>query len=157
MIRQLTSRQSYRCRWQKGGQDEVAEHCHAIEEMLQSPLPLVPAIILASVLARLLNDSISGDSVRRSCMSAFQETEAPIMSLTCVSFSLQEPGPPYTTDEHLVDNSDKMRILDRLLKRMMEKGSRVLIFSQMSRVLDILEDYCQFRGYSELSSGLRPD
>jgi SWI/SNF-related matrix-associated actin-dependent regulator of chromatin subfamily A member 5 len=61
----------------------------------------------------------------------------------------QEPGPPYTTDEHLVDNSDKMRILDRLLKRMMEKDSRVLIFSQMSRVLDILEDYCQFRGYSE--------
>ncbi|KAG7562284.1 hypothetical protein FFLO_02272 [Filobasidium floriforme] len=40
-----------------------------------------------------------------------------------------------------------MRILDRLLKRMQEKDSRVLIFSQMSRVLDILEDYCQFRGY----------
>lgn len=31
---------------------------------------------------------------------------------------------------------------------MKEKGSRVLIFSQMSRVLDILEDYCLFRQYS---------
>jgi len=39
-------------------------------------------------------------------------------------------------------------ILDKLLARMKTIGSRVLIFSQMSRVLDILEDYCLFRGYS---------
>jgi SWI/SNF-related matrix-associated actin-dependent regulator of chromatin subfamily A member 5 len=44
-----------------------------------------------------------------------------------------------------------MVILDKLLKSMKAKGSRVLIFSQMSRVLDILEDYCQFRGHRELS------
>jgi SNF2 family DNA or RNA helicase len=61
---------------------------------------------------------------------------------------IQEPGPPYTTDEHLIQNSGKMLILDKLLKSMNEKGSRVLIFSQMSRVLDILEDYCLFRGFS---------
>jgi SWI/SNF-related matrix-associated actin-dependent regulator of chromatin subfamily A member 5 len=41
-----------------------------------------------------------------------------------------------------------MVILDKLLKSMKEKGSRVLIFSQMSRMLDIMEDYCLFRGYS---------
>jgi len=61
---------------------------------------------------------------------------------------LQEPGPPYTTDEHLIQNSGKLIILDRLLSRMKVKGSRILIFSQMSRVLDILEDYCLFRAYS---------
>ena len=62
-------------------------------------------------------------------------------------FDGAEPGPPYTTDEHLVFNSGKMVILDKLLKSMKAKGSRVLIFSQMSRVLDILEDYCLFREY----------
>ncbi|KAJ7355421.1 SNF2 family N-terminal domain-containing protein [Mycena albidolilacea] len=62
-------------------------------------------------------------------------------------FDGAEPGPPYTTDEHLVENSGKMLILDKLLASMKEKGSRVLIFSQMSRVLDILEDYCLFRQY----------
>ena len=41
-----------------------------------------------------------------------------------------------------------MVILDKLLRSMNEKGSRVLIFSQMSRMLDILEDFCHFRGYS---------
>lgn len=63
-------------------------------------------------------------------------------------FEGAEPGPPYTTDEHLVFNSGKMAILDKLLKRMKADGSRVLIFSQMSRVLDILEDYCVFRDYN---------
>lgn len=62
-------------------------------------------------------------------------------------FEGAEPGPPYTTDEHLVYNSGKMAILDKLLARLQKQGSRVLIFSQMSRLLDILEDYCVFRSY----------
>lgn len=62
-------------------------------------------------------------------------------------FDGAEPGPPFTTDEHLVYNSGKMIILDKMLKKFKESGSRVLIFSQMSRVLDILEDYCFLREY----------
>ncbi|RMZ05728.1 hypothetical protein D0860_05820 [Hortaea werneckii] len=62
-------------------------------------------------------------------------------------FDGAEPGPPYTTDEHLVYNAAKMTMLDKLLKKMQAQGSRVLIFSQMSRVLDILEDYSVMRGY----------
>ncbi|KAH9906730.1 chromatin-remodeling complex ATPase-like protein [Xylariomycetidae sp. FL2044] len=62
-------------------------------------------------------------------------------------FEGAEPGPPYTTDEHLVFNSGKMALLDKLLRRMQKQGSRVLIFSQMSRLLDILEDYCVFRDF----------
>lgn len=63
-------------------------------------------------------------------------------------FDGAEPGPPYTTDEHLVYNAAKMKVLDSLLKRKKEQGSRVLIFSQMSRLLDILEDYSVMRGYN---------
>uniref|UniRef100_A0A8B9L751 SWI/SNF-related matrix-associated actin-dependent regulator of chromatin subfamily A member 5-like n=1 Tax=Astyanax mexicanus TaxID=7994 RepID=A0A8B9L751_ASTMX len=62
-------------------------------------------------------------------------------------FDGAEPGPPYTTDTHLVTNSGKMLALDKLLPKVQEQGSRVLIFSQMTRVLDILEDYCMWRGY----------
>lgn len=62
-------------------------------------------------------------------------------------FEGAEPGPPYTTDEHLVYNAQKMLILDKLLKQYQKEGSRVLIFSQMSRMLDILEDYCLFRSF----------
>ncbi|VDP05105.1 unnamed protein product [Soboliphyme baturini] len=62
-------------------------------------------------------------------------------------FDGAEPGPPYTTDQHLVDNCGKMVLLDKLLPRLKLQGSRVLIFSQMSRILDILEDYCLWKGY----------
>ncbi|GFP52172.1 hypothetical protein ACSS6W_003810 [Trichoderma asperelloides] len=62
-------------------------------------------------------------------------------------FEGAEPGPPYTTDEHLIYNAGKMKVLDKLLARLQKQGSRVLIFSQMSRLLDILEDYCVFRQY----------
>ncbi|XP_035548008.1 ISWI chromatin-remodeling complex ATPase CHR17 isoform X3 [Juglans regia] len=41
----------------------------------------------------------------------------------------------------------KMVLLDKLLPKLKERDSRVLIFSQMTRLLDILEDYLLFRGY----------
>ncbi|CAL4152713.1 unnamed protein product, partial [Meganyctiphanes norvegica] len=63
-------------------------------------------------------------------------------------FDGAEPGPPYTTDYHLVENAGKMVVLDKLLPRLKEMGSRVLLFSQMTRVLDVLEDYCLWRGHS---------
>ncbi|CAB3379300.1 Hypothetical predicted protein [Cloeon dipterum] len=63
-------------------------------------------------------------------------------------FDGAEPGPPYTTDEHLVYNCGKMVILDKLLPKLQAQGSRVLIFSQMTRMLDILEDYCLWRQYN---------
>lgn len=62
-------------------------------------------------------------------------------------FDGAEPGPPFTTDKHLIDNCGKMVILDKLLTKLKEQGSRVLIFSQMTRMLDILEDYCIWRNF----------
>ncbi|KAM0789450.1 hypothetical protein ACM66B_000272 [Microbotryomycetes sp. NB124-2] len=47
----------------------------------------------------------------------------------------------------LVMNSGKMVLLDKLLARLKADGHRVLVFSQMVRMLDILSDYCALRGY----------
>ncbi|XP_076030630.1 nucleosome-remodeling ATPase imitation SWI isoform X2 [Oratosquilla oratoria] len=63
-------------------------------------------------------------------------------------FDGAEPGPPYTTDYHLVENAGKMLVLDKLLPKLKEMGSRVLLFSQMTRMLDIMEDYALWRCYS---------
>ncbi|XP_075516542.1 putative chromatin-remodeling complex ATPase chain [Primulina tabacum] len=62
-------------------------------------------------------------------------------------FQGAEPGPPYTTGEHLIENAGKMVLLDKLLPKLKERDSRVLIFSQMTRLLDILEDYLLYRRY----------
>ena len=49
--------------------------------------------------------------------------------------------------EHLVRHCTKLAVLDKLLQRLRAAGSRVLIFSQMTSMLDILEDYCALRAY----------
>lgn len=38
-------------------------------------------------------------------------------------FDGAEPGPPYTTDMHLVTNSGKMVVLDKLLPKLKEQGN----------------------------------
>ena len=58
-----------------------------------------------------------------------------------------QPGPPYTTEQHIVDNSGKMIVLDKLLTKLQSQGDRVLIFSQFTSQLDILEDYCLWKGH----------
>lgn len=55
-----------------------------------------------------------------------------------------EPGPPYVEGEHMIDAAGKMTLLDKLLPRLQAEGSRVLLFSQMTRLLDIVDDYCRY-------------
>ncbi|KAL9635277.1 MAG: hypothetical protein Q9204_002680 [Flavoplaca sp. TL-2023a] len=47
----------------------------------------------------------------------------------------------------LVNSSGKMIILNKLLKKLQENGHRVLIFSQMVKMLDLLQDYMKLKGY----------
>jgi chromodomain-helicase-DNA-binding protein 1 len=47
----------------------------------------------------------------------------------------------------LVMSSGKMVLLDKLMARLKQDGHRVLIFSQMVRMLDILSDYMSLRGF----------
>ena len=47
----------------------------------------------------------------------------------------------------LITSSGKMMLLDQLLTKLKKDNHRVLIFSQMVRVLDILSDYLSLRGY----------
>ncbi|KAH7369041.1 chromodomain helicase hrp3 [Plectosphaerella cucumerina] len=47
----------------------------------------------------------------------------------------------------LIASSGKMMLLDQLLTKLRKDGHRVLIFSQMVKMLDILSDYLALRGY----------
>ncbi|KAI1430144.1 CHD1-like protein [Xylaria sp. FL1777] len=47
----------------------------------------------------------------------------------------------------LIASSGKMMLLDQLLAKLKRDNHRVLIFSQMVKVLDILGDYLRLRGY----------
>ncbi|XP_066117882.1 chromodomain-helicase-DNA-binding protein 1-like isoform X2 [Saccopteryx bilineata] len=55
---------------------------------------------------------------------------------------------PFEIGEHLIEASGKLHLLDKLLAYLYSRGHRVLLFSQMTQMLDILQDYMDYRGYS---------
>ncbi|KAL1110510.1 hypothetical protein AAG570_008038, partial [Ranatra chinensis] len=59
--------------------------------------------------------------------------------------------------QNLLKGSGKLVLLDKLLVRLKETGHRVLIFSQMVRMLDILAEYLQLRHFpfQRLDGGIK--
>ncbi|PFH31946.1 SWI2/SNF2 ISWI-like SANT [Besnoitia besnoiti] len=49
--------------------------------------------------------------------------------------------------EHVIENAGKLRFCDRLLRRLIQENRRCLIFTQMTKMIDILEDYCRIRAF----------
>uniref|UniRef100_A0A8C9TR63 Chromodomain helicase DNA binding protein 3 n=1 Tax=Scleropages formosus TaxID=113540 RepID=A0A8C9TR63_SCLFO len=47
----------------------------------------------------------------------------------------------------LAKASGKLLLLQKMLRKLKEQGHRVLIFSQMTKMLDLLEDFLDFEGY----------
>ncbi|XP_010143925.1 PREDICTED: chromodomain-helicase-DNA-binding protein 1-like [Buceros rhinoceros silvestris] len=60
-------------------------------------------------------------------------------------FSGVEPE-PFEIGDHIVEASGKLCLLDKLLSFLYAGGHRVLLFSQMTQLLDILQDYLDYRG-----------
>lgn len=97
-----------------------------------------------SILQRDLSGLLGKNDIRASLLNV-------VMQLKKVCnhpylFEGAEPE-PFETGEHLITNSGKMVVLDKLLSWLFHNGSRVLIFSQMAVMIDILEDYANYRGY----------
>ena len=61
--------------------------------------------------------------------------------------------------KQLLSGSGKLMLLDKLLTRFREKGDRVLVFSQMVMMLNLLEDYMKLKRfpYQRLDGGVSPD
>ena len=48
----------------------------------------------------------------------------------------------------LIPASGKLVLLDKLLPKLQREGHRVLIFSQMVHMIDLIEEYCTYKGYT---------
>ena len=62
---------------------------------------------------------------------------------------LDNMSPPYAPDDdaEYIRASGKFDILDRILPKLKAAGHRVLLFSQMTRSMDLLEYYLEMKGY----------
>ena len=47
----------------------------------------------------------------------------------------------------MIYDSGKMAVLDKLFAQLRREGHRVLVYSQMTRMIDILEEFMAYRRY----------
>lgn len=66
----------------------------------------------------------------------------------------RSPGAPFRMEyprfSSLITDSCKLKYLDKLLAELAQKNLRVLVFCQMTKMLDILEEFLQYRKYQYL-------
>ncbi|KAK4536739.1 hypothetical protein CDCA_CDCA09G2764 [Cyanidium caldarium] len=75
-----------------------------------------------------------------------------LRKVCCHPYLLAEPeenfhGEVPLTDERLVQAAGKLALADRLLPRLRQRGHKVLLYSQFTTMLDVLEDYLRLRGH----------
>ncbi|XP_046707759.1 chromodomain-helicase-DNA-binding protein 3 isoform X1 [Silurus meridionalis] len=63
--------------------------------------------------------------------------------------SMEAPKAPSGSYEgvSLTKSSGKLMLLQKMLRKLKEQGHRVLVFSQMTKMLDLLEDFLDYEGY----------
>uniref|UniRef100_A0A8B9H9Q0 Chromodomain helicase DNA binding protein 3 n=1 Tax=Astyanax mexicanus TaxID=7994 RepID=A0A8B9H9Q0_ASTMX len=63
--------------------------------------------------------------------------------------SMEAPKTPSGAYEgsSLTKSSGKLMLLQKMLRKLKEQGHRVLVFSQMTKMLDLLEDFLDYEGY----------
>lgn len=94
--------------------------------------------------------SASGPWNREDPLEALRCSRFPLMDLRKICnhpYLFRGIDPIGLADEALVAASGKLRLLDCMLVELKRRNHKVLLFSQMTRVLDILEDYCHLRGF----------
>ncbi|THH13199.1 hypothetical protein EW146_g6993 [Bondarzewia mesenterica] len=68
-------------------------------------------------------------------------------------------NPSGLIDDKLIRSSGKIELLSRVLPKFFATGHRVLIFFQMTKVMDIMEDFLKMMGYTylRLDGGTKPE
>merc|ERR1719270_2459002 len=101
------------------------------------------------VMARLLK---TRDSGHKQAVESYIVDDLKIMS----DFEINKTCETYRCIEHLslgnhiICESGKFRLLDDMLPEMQNNGDRVLIFSQFTMMMDIMEKYLKIRGHRYL-------
>ena len=106
------------------------------------------------------SSSSSSSSVSSTSPASYKMLNNLIMQLRkCCNHPFQFDGAEEniekTTLTDIIAASGKMAVLDKLLIHLHKTGHRVCLFSQFTYMLDILDDYCNLRGwyYTRLDGG----
>ena len=49
--------------------------------------------------------------------------------------------------EEFIEKSNKLKILEKIIKKLLAQKHKILIFSQFTMMLNVIEDFCDFFGW----------
>jgi len=81
-------------------------------------------------------------SVKNRMMDMRKVTNHPYL----IEYPLTPDGAFYNADQNLIEKCGKLKVLDQMLDELLKRGHKMLIFSQMTRMMDILGDYLNLKG-----------
>jgi len=62
-----------------------------------------------------------------------------------IEYPVTEDGMFYDSGPDMIDICGKLQVLDQMLNQLMKRGHKMLIFSQMTRMMDVLGDYLNMK------------
>eukprot|EP00808_Paulinella_micropora_P028997 g15116.t1 len=115
----------------------------AVPQKLETTLYIPLKTHQAEMYQKLLCDGKSLHDPSSSVMSLFTE-----LRKVCLHPHLLD-GPEVTLPKgkQLISASSKLVVLDEMLLRLRKEGHRVLLFSQWATMLDIFQQYCEYRKF----------
>ncbi|OWK57917.1 Lymphoid-specific helicase [Lonchura striata] len=123
------------CEEHNGSPDDLEKLISKMEEEVEKERPVVEVSIPMDSEVNLKLQNIM--MLLRKCCNHPYLIEYPLDPVT----------QQFKVDEDLVKNSGKFLLLDRMLPELKKRGHKVLLFSQMTMMLDILMDYCYLRNF----------
>ena len=103
---------------------------------------------LSGVQKRMYKELVENAGQARAWHSGGQNLQMNLRKVCNHPFLFADPSKPIPVDESIIRTCGKLAVLDSVLAKLRATGHRVLIFSQMTKVLDILEIYLNYRGHS---------
>ena len=80
-------------------------------------------------------------SVKNRMMDMRKVTNHPYL----IEYPLTPDGVFYNADQNIIEKCGKLKVLDQMLDELLKRGHKMLIFSQMTRMMDILGDYLNLK------------
>ena len=120
-----------------------------VEKVLRCDLSSWQKELYKQISAKAAEDkSLMSDQMQRTPSRGLNNVVMQLRKVCNHPFLFSPEG--YRVDDRLVRSSGKFALLDKMLPKLRAAGHRVLMFTQMTQVMTILEDYFAFRGYLSL-------
>jgi len=90
-------------------------------------------------------ERLEGNEKNFSVKSRMMDMRKSVNHPYLIEYPVTEDGMFYDSGPDMVDICGKLQVLDQMIVKLMKDGHKTLIFSQMTKMLDILGDYCNFK------------